>query len=196
MMPDGAVTLQLRSNKLTRAMQKTERHRAVVMIVNLIPLGYSCSSSNFSRAFASSTGVFSTVSSPRCCEALLPIEGFRETGTWPFCVLADRFLSTVSSPRCRGSLLPIEVLRATGTWPFFSLSDRFFSLSNNEEPLLESWLVCAALGSYISDGEAAFDVEKTGNFMLSTKSREIRLLIRLDRESTGSQANIKRVCEK
>ena len=63
------------------------------MITNLIPLGYSGSSAKCSRAFASSTGVFSTITSPRCCGILLAAEELRETGTWPFFSLSERFFS-------------------------------------------------------------------------------------------------------
>lgn len=63
------------------------------MIANLIPLGYSGSSAKCSRDFASSTGVFSTITSPRCCEVLLAVEELRETGTWPFFSLLERFFS-------------------------------------------------------------------------------------------------------
>ena len=79
--------------QLTRAMQKTETQRAVVIMASLIPLGYSGSSLGFSRTSASSARVLSKVSPPRCCKSLLPSEEMRETGTWRYFSLSDRFFS-------------------------------------------------------------------------------------------------------
>lgn len=117
---------QLRNSKLTSAMQKTERHRATVITVNLIPLGYSDSSSKFSRAFASSTGVLSTVFASGCCEALLPTEELRETGIWPFFSLSDRVFSLSTSEE---SLLE--------SWLAYAVLDSFILVGVDEAALKE-----------------------------------------------------------
>lgn len=63
---------------LTKAIKKTDRQRAAVIMPNLAPCGYSGSSSSLSRASALSSGDTSTTLFSRSCELLLRSDGLRD----------------------------------------------------------------------------------------------------------------------
>ena len=65
---------------LSNAIKKTERHSEATITPSLAPVGYSGSSENFSKAAASSIGVFSMIAfSPSPSTGLLVVDGVRET---------------------------------------------------------------------------------------------------------------------